>query len=214
MTGLTSSALHAFTTQSGTAPALAFAAGAVSGFGPCAAPRFVAASCLSARGRAVWPLFAAFALGTLAAYAGFAAVSSLVWRLVAWSPLIYACLSAVLIATGARSLLGRTQTCARGRAGSEGAAFLLGAVNAALVSPCCAPFVMAAAGYAAASGDPWRASIVLASFGTGHALPACAAAACSWRAARWLSHLEHDDALRVVGSTVSIALGAYYGVLA
>jgi cytochrome c-type biogenesis protein len=213
--------MHAVATHEPWAPVLMFAAGAMTSAGPCIAPRFVAAAGLASGGdrRSAFRLVCAFAAGLVVIYAAFGAVGSLLLRAANLSSAIDGALACGLAIAGGRSLwvgdehsqhkhIGETKPMA------AGAAFMLGASFALILSPCCTPLVIGIIAYAAGAGAPLAGSAMLACFALGHALPLAAAAIGAKHAAALLERYTMRRAASVVSGTLMLALAAYYGVLA
>lgn len=199
---------------------LAFAAGLSSSLGPCVAPRLIAAAGLAAgsdRARAALSV-AAFVTGLICAYACFGLIASLLGRAVALTQATYAIVGAALIASGLRALWGERAGCEHhgdsARRYGAGAAFLLGASFAFVVSPCCAPLVIAVVAWTSATGDAALGSAVLGAFAFGHAVPVVAVAAGANGLTNVFGHRDLAAGASVVGASLMLALGAYYAVLA
>lgn len=216
-----SAALHAAGNRSIFAAPLAIGAGFASSLGPCVAPRFLAVAGMSAgktRAQSAG-LAASFIGGLIVAYASFAGAASLLGRALASSTAVYVLVAIALGAGGLITLWSEPHACARPPSAARascGAAFLLGAAFAFVVSPCCTPFIVAILAYASASGSACYGAALLALFALGHAAPMIALAIGAQRATGMF--YRYGGAGRRAGSTVSaglmLCLAAYYAVLA
>lgn len=212
--------LEAISARSVFAGPLIFAAGVVSSIGPCVAPRFIAAAGLAAgrtRGQAVL-LVLAFVTGLTLTYAAFGAASSLLGRAAQFSAYTYWTVAAALALGGCITLWRGETACVHRhesvRGASAGAALLLGSSFALVVSPCCTPLVIAILGYASAGASAGYASMLLACFALGHALPIVSVAFGVNGASRFLERYAVRQAASVVSAALMLALSAYYAVLA
>jgi cytochrome c-type biogenesis protein len=194
---------------------LAFAAGLLTGFGPCTAPRYLAlAPLLNGGGR--MRTTGLFVAGMLLTYAAIAFGMGVVVNVTRAASAVYLVFSAALVILGLRMLL-RTGDCAHGHAGGHtraSGAFTLGAASALGVSPCCTPVLIAVSGATAADGNVAARLILLAAFVLGHAAPLFAAAPLAGTLERGAKRWNLDPAPAVVAGALTIALGAYYGLLA
>ncbi len=216
---LFSQSLHAAATHDAAAPALIFAAGAVTSIGPCVAPRFIAIAAISAgeeRAAAI-RLAVAFCAGLTATFSTLGAAATLLAQALRHSAFIYAFLAAALAAAGIITLWRETPECrpshARSRA-SLGSVFLLGASSALVLSPCCSPVVAGVVAYSAAAGDPLYGAAMLSVFSLGHMLPVIAAAVSANKAVTILKRLTVVRAGAVLSGSLMLGLAAYYAVLA
>jgi cytochrome c-type biogenesis protein len=220
MLDVTSQGLFAVSGRSPYAAALVFAAGALSSIGPCVAPRFIAAAGLTAgktRGRAAL-LMLAFLGGLTLTYASFGAVSTLLGSAAHYSSHIYWIVAASLALGAFVTLWREPEQCThiqrRGSRESAGAALLLGCSFALVVSPCCTPLIAAIVTYVSASGNAAYGCLLLACFAVGHALPVIPAAfGINW-ASRILERYSVKQAAMLMSGTLTLALSAYYAVLA
>jgi cytochrome c-type biogenesis protein len=215
--------LRAVATRSVLAYPVVFAAGAVTGVGPCAAPRFVAVAALAGAARRPRVLVAAFAAGVAGAYValGFAAEAlGALWSL---SAPVYLVLASAFGAGALVTLLrpgGHSHgACTEHRpahpgGASLGAAFLLGASSVAVVAPCCTPMIAAIAGLTLGGGRAADGALLLAAFACGHVLPVLCIGALGSRLADALGPIAESGAPAVVAGGLMLALAAYYGVLA
>lgn len=213
-------ALRAASMQNVWAAPLAFAAGAVSSIGPCVAPRFIAIAGLTAgkQRRQSAGALCGFIGGLVSAYAALGAAASLLVRAGAFSTALYDLLAVALIAGGIQTLLREPQSCEHasqpGNGAGFGAAFLLGACFAFIVSPCCTPIVAVIAAYSAASGNVLFGAGILACFAAGHAVPLALTGVCAERLSTLLARSNLQRAARTAGGGLMLAVGAYYAVLA
>jgi cytochrome c biogenesis protein CcdA len=196
-----------------------FAAGVASSLGPCVAPRYLAvAGFASSSPRPTRAAFA-FVAGLIGAYAvlGF----SFGWLGSVRSPagIIDGAMAIALLAAGSillwRSERSGGSSCSHGGGGiPSGAPFLLGAGSAFVVSPCCTPILAAIVATASELGRPLAGAGVLACFALGHAVPLFAVGA----AGSLFKHIRLDgpyaQAPAVIGGSLLLCLGAYYGVIA
>jgi cytochrome c-type biogenesis protein len=210
----TGAALREIHQQSPLAVGLVFVAGLISSVGPCVAPRFIAVAGLAAgtsRRRALVTT-AAFICGITVTYAAFGALAPLLNMLVRSSSYFYGVLAFILVWSGFRRLY-KTESCYHSaHISCAGPAFFLGASSALVVSPCCAPIVMAIAAYAGSYNSIPYSCGLLAAFSLGHALPLLAAATGARAAAAYVS-AGVQQAAATVGGALMIALGAYFGAL-
>src|ERR1700681_5112249 len=189
---------------------LVFIAGVVSSLGPCASPRIVALSSLVLRSRNPMLVGAAFIGSTIATYAFFGVVGSLVGDLVGYASWIYAGVEVVALAGGIVTLVGATvhrhEEHARERPerNAFSAAFLAGVGFALMVSPCCTPILGVIVTYTSLRGDVALGSGLLAVFGLGHAAPLLAtlAGGRSFVGRLWSS--QWAQGAQVVGGTFMI----------
>ena len=216
--------LHAVATRSAIAYPMIFAAGAVTGVGPCAAPRFVAVAALAAAARRRWAVVVAFGTGVACAYVALGLAAGTLGTLWSASRTIYLALALALAVSAFATLLRRPRdthaTCEGSRIGttpisaSAGGVFLLGASSAFVVAPCCTPVLAALAGLTVASGRVAEGSALLAAFGCGHALPVLLTGAIGAKLTVALRPVSASGAPAVVAGGLMLALAAYYGVLA
>ncbi len=215
-----SQGLAAVSTRNASAPALIFAAGAVTSVGPCVAPRFIAVAGLAAgKSRRDTALLAcAFVVGLTATYAAFGAVSSLLGRATQFSTFTYFGVAAALAFGGALTLWREEKTCRHARErtanASAGGALLLGASFALVLSPCCTPVVLGILAYTSSTGNAAYASALLACYAVGHALPIAAVALGMHRVTALLQRHSVRQAAAVVSGTLMLGLAGFYAVLA
>lgn len=195
-----------------------FTAGVLTASGPCAAPRFAAIAGLTSgksAGEAV-KLCTAFCSGLLLGYASFAVTAWVFQSALQHSHLLYAALACAFTAAALAPFLRRK--CSHDRpapsAASAGTALLLGASLALLVSPCCAPVIIAVTTYAAADGHGAHGALLLACYAAGHALPLLALAGVAQKCAAVFTAIATARATVLVTSGVLLALAGYYAVLA
>lgn len=212
MTSIADAAVGAVAGGSPWAPIVAVACGIATAVGPCAAPRIVALSALTARGarRGKVVCAATFVVGLCICYAtaGYLAASG--GRPPLASPLAYDLTAFGLCVAGAYALL--VDRCAA--KASSSASFAVGALCASAASPCCTALIAPIAVAAAATGRPAQAALLMACYSLGHVMPAAAAAA--WARLQKTSTVPsvYLAALRTVAAAVTLATGLYCAVLA
>ncbi len=213
--------LHAIAFGDPRAAGFVFFAGVVSSIGPCTAPRLVALLALVADAKRPARVTAAFVAGLIATYALFGVAAALVGRLLDLQPYVYAIVSISAIAAGLWQLVRAegSHACSQiagGHRAAEpalGAAMLLGASFALVISPCCTPLVVAVVAYASVAGAVHAASL-LAAFALGHAVPLALAAASGSRLGRLFAHVANPQAVGIVSGALMLGLGLYYAALA
>lgn len=196
-------------------PAL-FGAGAMTSIGPCIAPRYVALAALAHRSRKPWRTAAMFAAGVITAYVAIGAGAELLSAVRVWSTAIDLVLAASLAAGGFVILLSgevshASGACARGEGGG---AYLVGAMSALVVSPCCTPIVAAIAGLAILDARPAEVALLVTAFAAGHIVPIGAAVALGQRGTETLTRFGAASGNGVIAGTLMLALAAYYGLRA
>jgi cytochrome c biogenesis protein CcdA len=212
------SGLQAVAARSALAYPLVFAAGALTGVGPCTAPRYVAVAALA--NAAVRPAFAiaAFVTGLVGANVVLGLAGGALGTLLAASGRLYVALAIVLGAAGMLALWRGDPASHRHdvhlRSGGLGGAFLLGVSSAFVVAPCCTPVLASIAGLTTSGGPTLGAAALLAAFGLGHASPVVAAGALGTRIARLLRRASASQAPAIVSGGLMLALAGYYGALA
>lgn len=191
-----------------------FVAGLGSSIGPCVAPRFIAAASLAAdrAGRVrVLSLFA----GIVCGYIVLGMCTSLLAHISRYSSFVYAVLAIALLISGTHALL-RRHKCTPAKAPTGvplGGAFLMGVSSVAIISPCCAPVVAAAAVLAGSKANLFSSCGLIASFALGHALPVLVAGTSVSMASFAARLLRTGEALRFAGAALTIALGGYFAIL-
>jgi cytochrome c biogenesis protein CcdA len=215
--------MHAIAMRSVLAYPFVFAAGAATGIGPCAAPRYVAVAALAGATSRPWTVLAPFGAGLAGAYAVLGLATGTLAALWSASRAVYLALAiglavsalATLMRDGARSHGAcTTRRAAAPARASTGGVFLLGASSAFVVAPCCTPAIAAIAGLTVTSGHVADGAALLAAFGCGHALPVLATGALASRLTMIVRRLDAAGATAVVGGGLMLALAAYYGILA
>ena len=222
MIDLLGEGMRAVASRSALAVPVVFAAGAATGIGPCAAPRYVAVAALSGAASRPWTVVAAFGAGVIGAYVALGFAAGTVAMLWSASPAIYLALAIGLASSAVVTLLRAGSpahtSCAGGRhappRASLGGAFLLGASSTFIVAPCCTPVVAGIAGLTIASGRTAEGAGLLAAFGCGHALPVLLGGALGSRLGAAVRSLDACGAPAVVAGGLAFALAAYYAVLA
>jgi cytochrome c biogenesis protein CcdA len=207
----------------GPAAGAAFAAGVLTSIGPCAAPRFIAVAAFAGQRRGMLRI-AAFVVGLAGAYLAVGFAAGLLGTLTALSGVLYAVLAVGLVSAGCVALVraesdgSESHACAHADTHepprSLGAALLLGAGSALVVSPCCTPAIGAIAATSAALGKPLTGAFLLLSFALGHALPLVGAGSIAPALRKLLPRAVPAQAPAIVSAVLTIALGLYYGVLA
>lgn len=198
-------------------PLVACAAGLASSFGPCVAPRFVAAVGIAADSppRERYHRLAAFAGGLCGGYVLLVTTIALVARIAAWSSTVDAALAVgfACAAIGA-AREPSAHTCVRPLAGSSAKAFMIGISLALIGSPCCAPILIFLAGAAPLTGGAPLVALAAAAFAAGHIAPVVLAGAFAGQLSRRFDRpvLAHARATVVTG--LFLGLCAYYGVMA
>ncbi len=201
--------------------ALVFAAGLSGGAGPCWGTRFAASvACAATDPKHARRIVAVFLGGSICAYAGLGYAIGSMARFVQLSSWTYAFLALAFTLAGTAGLIRARGPACEGHKGeargatSPGAIFLLGASSALTLSPCCTPLVAAIGTWAAASGAPERATLLLAVYGLGHGLPPALLALGLRSFALRLRPLALGQAASIVGNAILLALGGYYWCLA
>jgi cytochrome c biogenesis protein CcdA len=199
------------------APATAFAAGAMSSFGPCAAPRYVALASIvnGTEPKVRFARIAAFAAGLCCCSTALAFGARLLWAAGSASQWIYAALAAVFAAYGVRTLIVRRTACTHRSApsASVSAAFLIGSSFAFVFSPCCAPVLVALATFGTAA-NPGMSPAVAGAFVAGHALPVVLIGSVAGLGQVLERRFPLEEPVRVTSGALMLAISAYYGVLA
>jgi cytochrome c biogenesis protein CcdA len=199
-----------------------FTAGLLTSVGPCVAPRYVAVASLTQGRRNPSVAIAAFVGGLTFAYVVLGFAAGALGTLRSASTTIDVLLAGALVGGGcialvrARPLDANHHRCEpRGtrERHSLGAAFLLGASSALVVSPCCTPVVGAVAATTTALGNPLMGAALLAAFALGHALPLIGVGQLRALVERGVPPAA-AQAPAIVSAVLMIALGLYYGMLA
>jgi cytochrome c-type biogenesis protein len=199
------------------AVAAAFVAGLTTSVGPCVAPRYLALTAIVTRatGRARWARIGCFVAGLLACYALIATTASLISNLAALSRVIYLALAAGFFVFGVRALIVRQVCTHTGHLRSSGGVALMsGGALGLVLSPCCSPVVAMMAGAGASSGSLASSLTGALAFAAGHLAPLTTIGVGVGVTER----LTGIRALSAAGATISgglsLALAAYYGLLA
>ena len=195
---------------------LVAAAGLVTSFGPCVAPRYVALATLMG-GKQRIRTVAAFVTGLITVYASLGLGAGILSTLVHNAAALNAVLATVLVLGGLITIV-RVPVCKHEHvdAGPHhrlSATFILGAASALVVSPCCTPMVAAVAAFPALDVSPLTRATMLAVFALGHAAPMLLAGIAGAACARRLQRLTASPAPAVISGTLMVALGGYYGLL-
>ena len=211
-------ALQAVALRSAAALPLAFAAGAATSLGPCAAPRYVAVAVLLHTTSRPARSLAAFVAGLCGAYVAVGLAAGAVVALWSVSGYVYAAIAAGLAVAGVVTLArggdAVAHDCAHLAAGRGGGAFLLGVSSALIVAPCCTPVVAGIAGLTLSAGRSGEGIALLCAFACGHAAPVLAAGALGSPAAALVRRLAAAHAPAMIAGSLMLALAAFYGTLA
>ena len=217
MIDLLGEGLRAATAGSTWAAPLVFAAGLATSIGPCVAPRYVAVAALAGHARRPYAAAAAFAAGVVVAYVAIGSALGAIATLTAISPFVDAAMAAAFVAAGVFVLARSPHACANERRGATSGPFLLGVTSSLVVSPCCTPVIGSIAGLVVLGGRTLEGAAFLACFALGHVAPVFAAAFGSRRMIALPALAARTDiagAGAVVGGTLMLALGAFYGAIA
>jgi cytochrome c biogenesis protein CcdA len=196
----------------------AVAGGALTGIGPCAAPRYVALTGVLAgsAGRERWIRIAAFVGGLCICTLALAAISGLIGAAARYSTPIYCALALALAYYGIRALVVSDRSGCRHsqmRSTSVGGALLIGGSAAFVLSPCCAPVITGIA-LLTAMGSPHLVLVVLSAFVLGHAAPLIVAGCGSAALLTFENRFPVKPPVTVVGAALMLAMSLYYAVLA
>ena len=197
---------------------LVMLAGAVTSFGPCVAPRYVAVAALLGKRRRMLTI-ATFVGGILVAYAVLGFGAGMLSVLTGHASVLYLGLATILAVSGARTLLQTSDRAhchepARFQPRRLSGTFSLGAASALVVSPCCTPIVAAVLGMTAVDANPLSRVALLTAFALGHAAPLFAAGSVGTLFARRMQIWNASPAPAIVSGTLMLALAGYYGLLA
>jgi cytochrome c biogenesis protein CcdA len=220
----TAMSISAITAHSPASIVLVFAAGVLTSFGPCVAPRYIAVTAIANATRRPTVTIAAFLCGLVGAYVALGFAAGLIGSLWSLSSVIDGVLAATLLFGGAMTLIrARThqhheQSCSPNDSqarsdGSFGGTALVGAATALVISPCCAPIVVAIVATSTAVGKPAMGAALLAVFALGHALPLLFSGAFSSLLMRRFARLTTAQAPAIIAGSLLLALGCYYAVL-
>lgn len=161
----------------------------------------------------------AFIGSTIATYAFFGVVGSLVADLVGYASWIYAGVAFAALAGGVMTVVGASAhqhdepPQPRPERNALSAAFLAGVGFALMVSPCCTPILGVIVAYTSMHGNVALGSGLLAVFGLGHATPLLVALAGGRATVGRLWASRWAQGVQVGAGTCMIALGAYYALL-
>ena len=212
------SGLRAVNEHSVLAIPLVFLAGLITSVGPCLAPRFIAAAGLAAHGDRKMAIarVGSMMAGLIATYALFGAMAPAIARVGVFSTAIYVCVAGGLLLAGVRTLLLVPAKCGHShpQVGRSGGAFFLGVSFALVLSPCCAPVLLAIVTYTLSAGTPLYGCALLAAFALGHALPLALSAFGVHRAVTFGFGAFSREAAATVSGALMVALGLYYAALA
>jgi cytochrome c biogenesis protein CcdA len=224
MIDATAMSINAVTSHSQLAFASVFAAGVLTSFGPCVAPRYLAVTALANASSRPALTIGAFLVGLTGAYVVLGFAAGLLGSL--WS-----ISSAIDLVLAASLLLGGAFTLVRARApqahsacthvhenapfkGSFGGTALVGAATALVISPCCAPIIVAIVATSSAVGTPAAGAALLAAFAVGHAVPLFFSGVAGSFVMKRFARFTVSQAPAIIAGTLMLALGCYYAVLA
>lgn len=197
--------------------AAAFTAGLSTSVGPCVAPRYLALTAIAARttGRARWIRIGCFVTGLLACYALLATTAALIGSVTAFSQVIYALLALGFLSFGLHALIAR-HACSHALPAqpSRGASLLSGGALGLVLSPCCTPNVAMMASVGISSGSFATALEGALAFAAGHVAPLATIGLGLGAADRFAPGRALREAATTISGGLSIALAAYYGLLA
>lgn len=198
------------------AVAAAFAAGLTTSVGPCMAPRYLALTAIIARttGLARWMHVGLFVAGLLACYVLLATTASLIGAVTAFSRAVYATLAVGFLALGLHALVVRTTCDHTHEQPSSGASLLSGGALGLVLSPCCTPVVALMASVGITSGSFAASLVNAAAFAAGHVAPLATIGLGAGAAERFAPIRVLSGAATTISGGLSIALAAYYGLLA
>lgn len=203
--------------MSALAVATAFTAGLATSVGPCVAPRYLALSAIAARttGRARWTRIGSFVAGLLTCYALLGATASLIGQLIALSRVVYAVLALGFLAFGINALLVR-RACehALHAPPSSAGALLSGGALGLVLSPCCSPVIAMLAAVGVSSGSPAASLGNAMAFAAGHVAPLITIGFGFSAAERFAPVRAFSEVGTTICGGLSLALAAYYGLLA
>jgi cytochrome c-type biogenesis protein len=203
--------------MSALAVAAAFTAGLSTSVGPCVAPRYLALTAIVARtrGRERWVRIGYFVAGLLACYALLATTASLISGVTALSRIVYVLLALGFLGFGLHALTVHS-ACSHGIPAqpSSGATLLGGSALGLVLSPCCTPVVAMMASMSISSGSYAMALTGALAFAAGHVAPLVTIGLGLGVAERFAPIRALSDAATTVSGGLSIALAAYYGLLA
>jgi cytochrome c biogenesis protein CcdA len=195
-------------------------AGVATSLGPCVAPRYVAVAALLGERRRTLTI-ATFVAGMLTAYAALGFGAGILGQLAGHASTLYLLLAIALVCSGLITLYRSPnsscdQTHAERRRSQPrrlSGIFSLGAASAFVVSPCCTPVVAAVLGMTAFDANPLSRAALLGAFALGHAAPLFVVGSLGSICARSFRAWNASPAPAVVSGTLTLALGAYYGLL-
>jgi thiol:disulfide interchange protein DsbD len=210
----------AIATGSPAAIAAVFAAGALSSFGPCVAPRYLAIAGYSTGARRPVNATLSFVVGLVLAYALIGLAAGWLGSMRSLAGSIDAGMGVVLVVAGIvmiwRAEPQTPHLCAHepGRPLPQSAPFLLGAASALVVSPCCTPILAAIVATASALGRPVAGAGLLACFALGHAVPLLVTGSLGAVVRRLHLPGALAQCPAIIGGALLVGLGAFYGTLA
>lgn len=202
--------------MSGLTVAAAFAAGLTTSVGPCVAPRYLALTAIvsNSSGSGRWTRIALFVAGLLTCYALLATTASLIGAVASFSRIIYFTLAAGFMIFGARALVVHKTGGHTHVRPSDGAAVLSGGVLGLVLSPCCTPVIAMIASVGISSGTFATSLLSALAFFVGHVAPLATIGLGVGTARRLVPGRALNAAAATVSAGLSLALAAYYGLLA
>jgi cytochrome c biogenesis protein CcdA len=223
MIDATAMSISAVTSHSSVAFASVFAAGILTSFGPCVAPRYLAVTAMANASSRPALTIAAFIAGLTGAYVVLGFAAGLLGSLWSISSVIDIVLAASLVLGGVVTLFRArepqaTSACSHVHkephfGGSVGGTALVGAATALVISPCCAPIIVAIVATSSAVGTPGTGAALLAAFALGHAVPLFFSGVAGSLVMRRFARLTVSQAPAIIAGTLMLALGCYYAVL-
>jgi cytochrome c biogenesis protein CcdA len=224
MMDATAMSISAVTSHSPLALASVFAAGVLTSFGPCVAPRYLAVTAMANASNRPALTIGAFLAGLTGAYVVLGFAAGLLGSLWSISSSIDIVLAVSLLLGGSFTLVRAraphaSGTCAHIRSkarleGSIGGTALVGAATALVISPCCAPIIVAIVATSSALGTPVAGAALLAAFALGHAVPLFFSGVAGSFVMQRFARFTVSQAPAVIAGTLMLALGCYYAVLA
>jgi cytochrome c-type biogenesis protein len=199
------------------AVAAAFTAGLTTSVGPCVAPRYLALTAIVTRtaGCARWARIGCFIAGLLVCYTVLVTTASLISNLTAFSRIVYLALAAGFFAFGMQALVVR-QACTHTvhLRSSGGIALMSGGALGLVLSPCCSPVVAMIASAGASSGSLATSLTGALAFAAGHLAPLTTVGLGLGVTERLIGIRALSAAGTTISGGLSLALAAYYGLLA
>jgi len=207
---------RALETGSPLAAGAVFLAGVASSIGPCIAPRYLAIAGFSSGAGRPTRAAIAFVGGLIVAYAVLGWSAGWIGSLHALSGIVDIVMGVALAGAGIAMIWGAEPTTERActHVASTRTPFLLGAASAFVVSPCCTPVLAAIVVTASALGKPIAGTLLLVCFALGHALPLFAAGSLAGITRRMPLTGALAQCPAIIGGSLLLSLGAFYGAIA